>query len=64
MMIARKFSLLRQLVWAATLATGFGTALVLCSWSGSAPRFKRPGGAGGGTGRLERISWSGPTARH
>ena len=24
-MIARKFSLLRQLLWAATLATGFGT---------------------------------------
>ena len=27
-MIARRSSLLRQLVWAATLATGFGTALV------------------------------------
>src|SRR5271163_4122592 len=35
-MIARKFSLLRQLAWAATLATGFGTLwLTLVLWLGS-----------------------------
>ena len=47
-MIAHKFSLLRQLCWAATLATGFGTALVCARHSGSAPRFKRHGRAGSG----------------
>ena len=35
-MIARKFSLLRQLAWAATLATGFGTLwFVLVLWLGT-----------------------------
>jgi hypothetical protein len=35
-MIARKFSLLRQLVWAATLATGLATLwLVLAIWLGT-----------------------------
>ena len=35
-MIARKFSLLRQLAWAATLATGFGTLwFMLVAWLGT-----------------------------
>jgi hypothetical protein len=35
-MIARKFSLLRQLAWGATLATGFGTLwFVLAAWLGT-----------------------------
>ena len=35
-MIARKFSLLRQILWAATLATGFGTLwFVLMLWLGT-----------------------------
>ena len=35
-MIARKFSLLRQLAWAATLATGFGTLwFMLVVWLGT-----------------------------
>ncbi len=35
-MMARRYSLLRQLVWAATLATGFGTLwFVLAIWLGT-----------------------------
>ncbi len=38
-MIARKFSLLRQLAWAATLATGFGTLwFMLVVWLGTSIR--------------------------
>jgi hypothetical protein len=51
-MIARKFSLLRQILWAATLATGFGTLwLVLALWLGTSMQ-----GAWQGDGRLRQES--------
>jgi hypothetical protein len=44
-MIARKFSLLRQLAWAATLATGFGAAwFMLVLWLGTSIQKTWPGG--------------------
>jgi hypothetical protein len=44
-MIARKFPLLRQLAWAATLATGFGALwLLLAVWLGTSIQQAWPGG--------------------
>ena len=51
-MIARKFSLLRQLAWAATLATGFGTLwFMLVVWLGTSIQ---RGLAGRGIGSLSK----------
>ena len=59
-MIAHKFSLLRQLVWAATLAIGFGT-LWVCVAVWLTRRYKRRGRRR--SGRLRIRSWSGRTGR-
>ena len=45
-MIARKFSLSASARVGGDPRDRIRHALVLCSWSGSAPRFKRPGRAG------------------
>ena len=66
-MIARKFSLLRQLAWAATLATGFGTLwFMLVLWLGTSIQQAWQGGNRAVFERLEVRSdgtlliWSSP----
>ena len=63
MKIAPRFSLLRQLAWAATLAIGFGTVwFVLAIWI--ATRFKSAWNGGRGDLAASRMSsWSSRTAR-